>query len=398
MSDSRLRAAFAALALVAASCATDPAGPPATTSAVLRPVAGDDQVGRADRPLSTPLQVRVERDGAPAAGAEVVWHTLDGSLEPSGLSDAEGLATAVWTLPPRRGAASASARLGNDDSATVVFHAEARVPDLRIVGGNDQNGTAGETLPEPLQVLVTWDGEPLVGEPVQWSFLSAPVLTGPDGIASTTWTVGPTAGNSLVMARIGRLADPIAYFNATAAPGPLATLVQASLGPRHWSHGLGIRLHALARDIHGNTIGGLPVEWSVVTGAGTVEGTGTDATGMAYVDVMPADDYAGDFQVRAVAEGVEMISQRRGYAHFMFVNPTGWGDYATQNSITVSPGTTVRWAHYGLEEHRLGPRDGTVVRIPESGGVLEQSFATAGVHEWICAEHYWETFTIVVAP
>jgi hypothetical protein len=401
----RIRAAFASLTILAAACGGDPVGPlaaPGASSLVLTPVSGADQVGLAARPLAGPLQVRVEHGGAPAAGVQVVWHTTNGSLEPSGVTDARGTATAVWTLPPREGSVRATARLAGQEA--IVFRAEAQFPEVQVAGGNGQEGTVGEVLAQPLQVQVTWQGEPLPGEAVRWSFLTAPVLTGADGIASAIWTLPTTAGTSRATATIGNQQEPMAYFTATGAPGPVARLESAesqSMEPQFdngngtWSHISGFRFHVYARDAYGNLIKGLPVAWSIVTGEGTSEGTGTDDGGLAYVSVTPAAGYAGDIRVRAVAGGAEVLSDAYHYAHFILRGEPG---EPVTSAVTVTPGTTVRWVLYGSDPHLLGPPGGATARLEYWGAVVAQPFTVIGVHEWVCANHGQEKFTIVVAP
>jgi plastocyanin len=397
-----LRAGLAALALSAASCGTDPVDPfvPPPPSFTMTLESGAEQAGRAEQPLLAPLQVRVRRDGVPAAGVPVLWHTIDGALVPSGVTDAEGLAAAVWTLPPRGGRVRASARI-EQNAEPVVFYAEASLPRMLKVAGDKQTAAAGETLPQPLQVQVTWEGEPLAGEEVKWSFLPTPVLTGPDGIASATWSVGTAAGEQQISVKVGRLQNPIAYFTATVTPGPLASLQvhPAYENVRYWTRGFGTRFYVTARDAYGNTIGDLPLTWSLDTGAGTYEGTATNDAGLAYVEVTPAEAYSGDIIVRAAAHGIEAISDPSRHTHFMFANPTGWGDVALPPTITVSSGTTVRWAHLGYEEHRVGPK-GSIPNfiLSQYGGVVERPFTIPGVVEWVCAVHEWESFTIVVEP
>ena len=395
------RAGLAALALTA-SCSTDsvdPSAPPAPSFAIT-PESGSEQAARAEQPLPAPIQVRVRRDGVPVAGIQVMWHTLDGSLAPSGVTDAEGLAAAAWTLPPRGGRVRATARI-EENAEPVVFFAEALLPRLLKVGGDKQTTAAGQALPQPLQVQVTWEGEPLAGEEVRWSFHPTPVLTGPDGIASVAWPVGGAAGDQQASAMVGRLRNPVVYFTATVTPGPVASIeMQPAWGNvRYWTHGSQVRFFVTARDAYGNAVDDAPVTWSLAAGAGEHVGASAGFGGMAYVDVTPAADYFGDIRVRAAANGVEAISDPSRHAHFVFANPTGWGDVANPSSITVRSGTTVRWAHLGSEEHRVGPR-GSIPNfiLSQYGGLVERPFTTPGVIEWSCAVHEWESFTIVIEP
>ncbi len=398
-----LRAGAAGFVLLLAAC-SDPAGPPDAPPAdlTLSPGSGGNQDGRADRPLPEPLQVRVLRDGEPAAGVPIAWHTTDGALESSGATDAEGFATAVWTLPRRGGPAVARAQLANDEGTPVFFRAQAWLPELEIVGGDAQRGTVGEPLSQPLEVRVTREGIPLAGEAVEFSFLSVPVFTGPDGLASASWTLTTVAGTKYGSARIAGLPDPAASFSATAIAGPLMRLDMnlAANSLRFWSTGSKLVVHVAARDTYGNLIRNVPVSWSLTSGKGTLAApgiSGPEAT--AFVEVTAGDDYAGDISVQAVAVGAEAVSAQYQYSHFMFYGSGWWYDWLSESTITVTPGATVRWVHNGVDPHVIGPAGGAADgMLLQRGAVVERSFSTAGVHTWICTQHDWETFTIVVSP
>lgn len=396
------RWAAPALVVLAAACGTDPVSPSVESSFVLTPGAGDGQIGRADRPLASPLEVTVTRDGRPAAGVSVIWHTVDGILEPGGSTDDRGVATAVWTLPRRPGNMRATARIDQSSTSPAVFRSEARLPALQKVAGDRQVGTVAEDLPEQLAVQVTWEGQPLAGESVTFSFLPLPVTTGPDGIAEATWKAGIVAGQSEATARISGLQSPSVRFSATLIPGPLATLELRAAVPGdalYWAHGSPLRFFVSAMDAYRNLIADVPHTWSLVAGTGTIVGTSATELGYGYVEVTPAADYAGDIRVRAASNGVEVTSNPSRFAHFLFADPAGWGDVVGPPGVAVPVGTTVRWAHLGYEEHRLAPKGGFVSGILTAhGSVFEQSFTTAGVHHWICVVHDWETFTIEVTP
>jgi len=398
----RARAALAALALFAVSCGGDPAGPPETQPLVLSSESGSDQSGRAAQELADPLQVRVRRDGEPVPGVQVIWQTEDGTLEPSGVTDARGLASAVWTLPPRGGSAYATARIEGDEADPVQFRSESRAPELRMVSGDGQVVRVGGKVAEPLRVQATFDGRPLPRASVHWSCLAAPVLTDGDGMTSASCGVGLVAGTQSVEARLQGLEVAGIVFSVTATPGPLAIL-QVPEGwffLPYWAGGGGAHVSVLAQDAYGNPVEGLPIAWSLAVGAGSHDaGAVTDATGWASVYVSPPDGYVGDLQVRAVAGGLEAVSSTFHHAHFMYYNPTGFGDVANSSAVTVAPGTTVRWVHAGSETHRLKPAGGVVTGYLDGyGAKFEQAFTSAGVHAWTCAIHSYETFTITVTP
>src|SRR5574337_2022897 len=113
----------------------------------------------AGRELGAPLRVRVPRDGRPVSQMAVRWTTDGGTLSGS-VSDADGIATATWTLPLQAGGLRAWARLAESDTGGdwVSFGATARFPALAIIEGQGQTDTVGQELPTALKVRVTWEG------------------------------------------------------------------------------------------------------------------------------------------------------------------------------------------------------------------------------------------------
>ncbi len=88
------------------------------------------------------------------------------------------------------------------------------VPDIMTIqAGNNQTGTVGAALPDTLQVLVVNQSSnspaPFAGVTVDWTVANgdgsvnpATSVTDANGIASTVWTLGPTAGQQSVTATI----------------------------------------------------------------------------------------------------------------------------------------------------------------------------------------------------
>jgi len=204
--------------------ATEPSVPVVLEAATPTILAGT--VGTAVTPAPS---VRVtDGAGTPVAGVMVNFDVsgMSGSIAtPSGLSDANGLASVgSWTLPTRAGSASLTARVGE---TRVFFVAEAEagpVTHIWLVGGNGQIGTAGDPLPDRLQVRVT-DAAPaynsIVGVAVTFTVISgggsvdgASTVTDADGHAeSGAWTLGPLVGTQEVKVEAGSVQ---VNFTATA--------------------------------------------------------------------------------------------------------------------------------------------------------------------------------------
>lgn len=123
-----------------------------TTFGSFRVVAGDGQIGPTAHPLPVPLQVEL-LDGAnnPVANTAVSWTAgpAQGSFSPStSMTDANGIATTVWTLGANPGpdSATATAALPGGAAPSLTFRATATSTTLpRDCGvrggpGTDHNG------------------------------------------------------------------------------------------------------------------------------------------------------------------------------------------------------------------------------------------------------------------
>lgn len=96
---------------------------------------------------------------------------------------------------------------------------------IQAVSGDDQVGTAGAALPQPLRVrLVDPEGRPLRGLWIQWTAVGGSGTVKPrngftdeDGVAETTWVLGPASGPQQVQVDVPGGTPMV--FDATAA-GP----------------------------------------------------------------------------------------------------------------------------------------------------------------------------------
>jgi plastocyanin len=107
--------------------------------------------------------------------------------------------------------------------------------------GNGQTGLVGEALPEPLRVVITRASEPEAGVSVAWATPTGGSLdpttstTGDDGVATSTWTLGPSAGAQTATATVTDADGSPVSFTATAEddepPPPPADATIQVLGP-----------------------------------------------------------------------------------------------------------------------------------------------------------------------
>jgi hypothetical protein len=161
---------------------------------------------------------------------------------------------------------------------------------LEIVSGDDQDGTVGTELDDPLVVRVLdADGDPVRGQTVEFrvsagggSLDEASVETDSDGTAEVRWTLGTVAGSEQnVEASVDDGAQPLAVsFSAIALPGAVVTLQVAGGAGQTGVLGqqLAESLAVRAVDSHGNGVPGVPIAWQA-SAAGDAVLPGSAATG-----------------------------------------------------------------------------------------------------------------------
>jgi plastocyanin len=126
----------------------------------------------------------------------------------------------VWTLAVACIVAACSSGTTDPDPDPVIAAAS----------GSGQSATVGEALGDPLVVRVTRSGAGVSGASVSWAVTGgggsvSPTTSTTDasGNASTTWTLGPTAGANMVQASsAGATGSPVTFA---------ATGVEDTAGP-----------------------------------------------------------------------------------------------------------------------------------------------------------------------
>lgn len=198
---------------------------------------------------------------------------------------------------------------GNSTTATVtVTRVAATGPRLSIVSGNDQSGEIRSELANPVVVKVAnEDGSPFAGKTVNFHVtrsdgrlatasgaderaMRLQTRTDSEGLATVFWTLGSDAGQG--NNRISVTSEDIAgttFFCASALAGPPAQINIMMGNDQRAETGAPApeRLIAWVSD-GGNSVGGVPVTFRVVSGDGGFEPDGnpeitidTDITGNA---------------------------------------------------------------------------------------------------------------------
>lgn len=266
--------------------------------AAIAPLGAAQRSGSAGHELPDSLAARVtDLYDNPVPGAAVVWTVRagGGSISPqTATSGAGGVARAAWTLGLRLDSvqvvdAAAGVALRTEFTATAA-------PPLGVqvvkVAGDEQTAAVGATLPVALRVAVRMvDGRPLRGVAVTWSAAQgsgsvapATTITDANGEAAAQWTLGTAAGGQFATASAAG-ANPVT-FAANATAGPATALVEHSGDGQQGSAGtvLAAPLVVRAQDAHGNPVPGLAVQWTVLTGGGSVNpaSSQTGAAGTAF--------------------------------------------------------------------------------------------------------------------
>jgi plastocyanin len=193
-------------------------------------------------------------------------------------------------------AALLAAGCGGGDSSAPPPGDVTTVSKTSAASGDAQIGTVGQPLASPLQVIVTQNGTAAPGVSVAWStsiaggaLTPASGATNADGVASSTWLLGNTAGAQTARATVtGATGSPVT-FNATAAAGAAATIADAGgngqTGPINTQ--LALPLQARVTDLFGNVVAGTSVGWTVATGDATTSAPTvvSDGAGISQVAV-----------------------------------------------------------------------------------------------------------------
>ena len=268
--------------VVVAFIATATPGPPTR----LTVISGNNQTGEVGVPLTQPLVVAAgDQFDNRLAGTTIDWGVSAGAGELSSTSTvtaADGQTSVTWTIGTTAGTTNntATAVIRGVSASRLTFAASGThgAPTrFDVVSGSDQTAPVGAALPNALTVRVSdAHGNPVPMQSVEWSVVEgggslapASATTNGAGTASATWTMGTTAG--LQIARVNSAGSTL-FFNATARAGPPARITIVAGNNQTGTAGLvlpnALRVHVV--DGFGNNVSGTVVEWSIVSGGGSL--------------------------------------------------------------------------------------------------------------------------------
>ncbi|HEY0970140.1 MAG TPA: plastocyanin/azurin family copper-binding protein [Gemmatimonadales bacterium] len=157
-------AALASLLFLGLACGggSDASGPPdgPTLTVAKASPSGDAQSAAVSTQLPQPLRVLVRRDGTPAAGVAVAWSVTagGGSVAPaSSGTDADGIASTLWTLGAAAGGQGVRATVQGASGSPVSFTATATGGGAANIVRVENNVFAPATITVAAGTTVVWE-------------------------------------------------------------------------------------------------------------------------------------------------------------------------------------------------------------------------------------------------
>jgi len=237
----------------------------------------------------------------PVSGVTVTWAVTSGggSIPPSSITDANGIAVAQWTLGSTAGTQTATATNVGLGGSPVTFTATATHGNAKVIalnGGDGQSATVNTAVSTSPSVVVTDAyGNAVSGISVTFAATvgggsvtgTNPATTNASGLASIGWTLGTAAGTNNMTATAGGLTGSPVTFTATGTAGtPTQMSVSAGNGQTAQINTLLPTAPAvLVQDQFNNPVPGAQVNFITAAGNGFVAGSSplTDGAGIATV-------------------------------------------------------------------------------------------------------------------
>ena len=214
--------------------------------------------------------------------APIIWNSLDPAI-----ATITSAAAGNGVAQNLRGTARIIAQLFSGGSDTVLVNVLLPASQIIAQSGNAQSGVVGANLANPLVVKVAAsDGVGVAGTTVNFAVASgggsvsnAAVVSDANGLAQTTFKLGPGTGTQTVTASAASLNNSPLTFSATAQPATATKLV-VTTGPVNGVAGIALAPVVItAEDNNGNAAttftGPVTIAFGTNTTGATLSGTAT---------------------------------------------------------------------------------------------------------------------------
>ena len=276
--------------------------------------------------------------------------------------------------------------------------------------GDAQTATVGAALANPIRVMVMQGGSPVVGATVTWSVLTGGGnvtpggVTGADGNATATWTLGTTAGAQTARATVAGASGSPQTFTATAQAGPADNLTIELGNPFTGVVGTTAAnaLGVFVRDEYGNAVSGTTVTWSVESGTATLSAatSNSNASGSARIGVTTPS--AGASTIHATVASLTGSPAAFAVTAVVATDVTITNNAFTQATQTINAGTAVRWilSGTGAVSHTVtstgAPSFTSSGALTGAGTTYLVVFPNVGTYQYQCSFHVGMAGTITV--
>ncbi len=269
--------------------------------------AGNNQVANVGTVATDSLAVLItDRNDNPVSGQQVQFVVVSGGGRLVGpqtvSSDARGVASTRLIVGRNPGNNVVDAYSLHLSGSPIRFQCQAVVPvptTLVKANGDNQSGPVNSVLAEPLAVKATdAQGRPVWGLPITFTCLSEPpgewLTPVPDttderGMAQASYRLSTRAGVNQIRATAPGISGHV-NFSVLGMAGQAAKMSQEQyLSEGTVGQVLPGLLSVRVTDAYGNPVRGYPVEFSVVSGQGTVlnhQPTSSDSLGLASATVI----------------------------------------------------------------------------------------------------------------
>ncbi len=316
-------------------------------------VRGNRQNGTIGAALADSLVVQVrDRFRNPVPGVEVSWIAEGGgTVDPAtSITDRDGRAGAQRILGEQPGVYTTVATAPALPDNPVVFTNTAVAATLSIVTQPSTSAAAGVPFDrQPVLQLLDQSAEPIGRAGVVVTVQIATgggtlggvtgVASDPDGVATfTNLSIRGSPGNrTLLFAADG-------FASAASAPVAVGVGAAASIAPVDGDDqsatvntAVAVAPAVVVRDLDGNPVSGVPVEFSVTEGGGSLTGgtAATNAEGVARVGSWRLGTTAGENGLRALVEGADLDGSPVPFSATGTPGPVS----GARSTMAASPGT-----------------------------------------------------------